>query len=177
MAIDEKIQRLHRENEQHRQRDILIEQLPLEAADWLRNCPYDYIESIREKSGHDVFAVVRTLPLPQKIPGFSSVTLWDSSNRIVLSERLLQEARSLSGKNWIRVDDGPFYLLKAPECVGLLRTVGRFCETVEVVSADYGSGFYVCHYAGLACESSAVFHGETIYELIVWTRPEKNTAT
>jgi len=173
MAVDERMQQLRRQIEQRRQREILIGQLPSETSHWLKNRPFDYADSVHEKSGHDIFSVVQTLPLPPKIPGFSSVTLWDSSNKIALSDRLLKEARSLEGQNWLRVGDGPFYLLEAEECYRMLRTLGQFCETVEVVSADFNAGFYVANYAGLACENSVAFRGATIYELIVWTRPAK----
>jgi hypothetical protein len=168
VMIDENMQRLRREAAQRDRRDSLIRQLPKSEAKWLQTRPFDYIEVIRDRVGKDIFANAITLPLPEKITGFESFVRWETTDQQALMEKLLREVAALIGEFWVRVDDGPFYRVTAKACYALLRSIGRFSDTLETIAADYRSGLYVSAYFNDSDGEGPLADGLKTYELFSW---------
>jgi len=168
--LDNKVQRLRSEAAQRSKRDMLIEQLPMAEAVWLQAKPFEYIDTIRDMVGRDIFSVADTLPLPDKLPGFSEFLRWESDDRHTLMEQMLRTVSQLSGNYWVRMDEGPFYQVKASGCYVMLRTVGHFSDTLEVVHVNMGCGMYMNTFAGELGEDLRSNEDGLIHELIKWRR-------
>lgn len=168
--FDDRAQRLKYENDQRRYRDGLIESSVGPLAGWIRDCVFEYPDIIHDKQGNDVFALLQTLPIPENPEGFESIGYWDFDDTSAVLERLLLEADSIVGACWIRLDEGPFYLLDAKQCVRLVRVFGRHSDRLELVSEEFGHGFFVSHYIGHLPEGRRTNNDEIVYEVISWTR-------
>lgn len=164
------MQRLKREAAQRGKRTLLLSQLPEREAAFLATQPFEFIETIRDKAGADVFSAFTSLPLPETIDGFSRVARSENDDKQRLLEKILVEVRKLVGDYWVRVDEGPFYRVNSDACYTLLRFVGRFSTDLEVVSVAFDHGLYMTTYTGSLDEAKRTNDDGLVYEMISWQR-------